>query len=92
MTAQCVVEPKLVCPMHSEAKQTEMLVFGAEKGLLQELRKENGQLMLKRPELLDCFQAKVFIFIYLFLKIYLFIYLFIYFGCVGFSLLHAGFL
>ena len=26
---------KLMCPKHSDAKQTEMLEFGAEKGLLQ---------------------------------------------------------
>ena len=29
-------------PMHSEAKQTEMLEFGAEKGLLQEPSKDHG--------------------------------------------------
>ena len=31
-----VVEPKFVCLMHSGTTQTEMLEFGAEKGLLQE--------------------------------------------------------
>ena len=30
-----VTEHKLVYPMHSETKQTEILVFGAEKNLLQ---------------------------------------------------------
>ena len=40
-------------PMHSEAKQTKMLKFGAERGLLQEPSKENRQFMLKMGELLS---------------------------------------
>ena len=36
-----VVEPKFVCPMHSEARQTGMLEFGAERCLLQGPSKEN---------------------------------------------------
>ena len=31
-----------MCPMHSEAKETETSEFGAEKGLLQGPSKENG--------------------------------------------------
>ena len=42
--------------MHSEAKQTEMLEFGAEKGLLQGPSKENW---LKKPKVLDGFQERV---------------------------------
>ena len=38
-----------MCPMHSEAKQTQMK-FGAEKGLLQGPTKENRQLMLKKAQ------------------------------------------
>ena len=39
-------------PMHSKAKQTKMLKFGAEKGLLQRLSK-NRQFILKMAELLS---------------------------------------
>ena len=56
-----VLEPKFVCPMHSEAKQRETSVFGAEKGLLQGPTKENGQLMLKNAKLSDGFWGRVFI-------------------------------
>ena len=31
----CVTEHKFMCPTHSEAKQTKMSAFGAEKGSLQ---------------------------------------------------------
>ena len=47
--------------MHSEAKQTKMLEFETEKGLLQGLCKVNGQLVLKRPKFPDGFQGRVFI-------------------------------
>lgn len=46
--------------MHSEAKQTEMLESEAAKGLFQGASKENRWLVLKRPELLDGFQRRVF--------------------------------
>ena len=46
--------------MHSEPKQTKMPEFGAEKDVLQGPSKENGWLMLKRPELPDGFQGRVF--------------------------------
>ena len=56
-----VVEPNFVCPMHSEAKQTEMSEFGAEKGLLQGPSKEHEQLMLKKkPKLSDGFEGRIF--------------------------------
>ena len=43
--------------MHSEAKQTLTLEFGAEKGLLQAPRKENE--WLKTPKLPDGFWGEV---------------------------------
>ena len=55
-----VVKPKFMCRRHSEAKQTKTLEFGAQKGLLQGLSKEKGQLMLKRPKLPDSFGGRVF--------------------------------
>ena len=36
-----------MCPIHTEAKQTEALEFGAEIGLFQVPSKENGQLCPK---------------------------------------------
>ena len=44
-----VIEPKFVCLMHSEAKQTETSEFGAEKGLLQGHAKKTGALCSKYP-------------------------------------------
>ena len=41
-TLGIVTELKSVCPMHSEAKQTEMSEFGAEKGLLQGQARRTG--------------------------------------------------
>ena len=35
-----VIKYKFLCLMHSEAKQTEMLEFGAEKGLLRAAQEE----------------------------------------------------
>ena len=35
MNGHLVTDSKFVCLTHSEAKQTETLAFGAEKGLLQ---------------------------------------------------------
>ena len=55
-----VIEPKFMCPAHSEAKQTKVLEFGAEKGLLWGPSKEDRQLKLKRPKLPDGFQGRVF--------------------------------
>ena len=60
LTSKGVVKLKFVCPTHSEAKQTEMSEFGAEKGLLQGPCKENRWLMLKRPELPNGFQGRSF--------------------------------
>ena len=37
-----VIERKFVCPTHSEAKQTQMLELGAEKGLLQGHARRTG--------------------------------------------------
>ena len=48
-----LVEPKFVCLVHSEVKQTEMLKFGVEK--------LKDWLMLKRPELPSSFQGPVVI-------------------------------
>lgn len=48
-----VIEPKFVCLMLSEVKQTEILKFGVEKW--------KEWLMLKRPELPNSFQGTVFI-------------------------------
>ena len=45
-----VIEPKFVCSVQSKAKQNEASEFRAEEGLLQGLSKENGQVMLKRPD------------------------------------------
>ena len=56
-----VVEPKFVCLTCSEAKQTKMSEFEAEKGLLQGPCKKNRQLMLKKPKLLDGFRGRVLI-------------------------------
>ena len=50
-----VAEPEFVCLMYSEAKQTETLEFGAEKGFLQGPGKENGWLVPKRVELPSSF-------------------------------------
>ena len=55
-----VVESKFVCPTHSEAKQTEMSGFGAEKVLLQGQCKENRWLTLKRTKLPSRFQGSIF--------------------------------
>lgn len=48
ISVKTVVEPKFVCPLHSEAKQTETSESGAEK-LIAGSSKENEQLVLKRP-------------------------------------------
>ena len=56
-----VAKCKVTCPMHSEAKQTETLEFGAEKGLLQGPSKENEWLVLKNNKLPDGFERRVFI-------------------------------
>ena len=41
-----------MCPMHSETKNTEMLEFGAEQGLLEgHASKEHRELMLKNLKL-----------------------------------------
>ena len=37
-----VVEPKFMCPTHSEAKQIKTLEFGAERGLLQGRARRTG--------------------------------------------------
>ena len=46
-----------MCPKHGEDKQT--LEFGAEEGLLHGPSKENGWLLLKRPEVPNGFQGRV---------------------------------
>ena len=51
-----------MCPTYSEAKQTEMSAFGAEKGLSQGPCTENGWFMLGRPELPSGFQGRVVLF------------------------------
>lgn len=55
-----VVKPKFVWRTHSEAKQTDTLESCAEKGLLRGPSEDYGRLMLKRPELSNGFQARVF--------------------------------
>ena len=55
-----VVEHKFLCLTHSEAKQTEVSGFGAEKSLSQGPSKENKQLVLKSPELPEGCQRRVF--------------------------------
>ena len=54
-----VMEPKFLCPRHTEAKQTRTWEFGAQIDLLQGLSK-NRWLVLERPELPNCFQARAF--------------------------------
>ena len=49
-----------MCPMHSEAKQTETSEFGAEKGLLQGHARRTGGLYPKNPELPKEFQQSIF--------------------------------
>ena len=49
-----------MCPMHSEAKQTEILEFGAEKGLLQGHVKRQMSHALKSPELPEGFWQRIF--------------------------------
>ena len=46
--------------MQSKIRQNEAPEFRAEEGLLQGLSKENGQVVLKRPELPNDFQGTVF--------------------------------
>ena len=45
----CITKHKFVYHMHSEAKQTEMLQFGAEKGLLQGQARRTGSSCSKPP-------------------------------------------
>ena len=47
--------------MQSEAKQTESLEFGAEKGLVQDKQGERMACAKKTPELPEGFQGEVFI-------------------------------
>ena len=48
-----------MCPMHSEAKQSKTLEFGAEKGVLQcHARRTGGS--CSRPELPDGIQGRVY--------------------------------
>ena len=54
-----VVEPKLMCLMYSEAKQTKTLEFRAEKGLIQGPSKNRG-LGLKKTKIPSGFQGRVF--------------------------------
>ena len=49
-----------MCPMHSDAKQTNTLMSGAEKGLLWGPSKDNEQLMLKKPKRPAGFQGRTF--------------------------------
>ena len=49
-----------MCPMHSEATQTEMVVFGAEKGLLQGHERSWAAHNLKKPELPEGFWQSIF--------------------------------
>ena len=46
-----VVEPKFLCPKHSEAKQTETFgVWSRERFIAGPINEENQWLKLKRPE------------------------------------------
>ena len=56
MPSVIVPECKLVCPTHSEAKQTETLEFGAEKVLLQGHARRQVAQAPQNPELLEGFQ------------------------------------
>ena len=53
-----VVEPKFMCLMHSETKQTETSEFGAEKGLLQDQARRMGGSCSKNPNSLMVFGEK----------------------------------
>jgi len=44
-----VAELMFMCPRHSEAKQTKMSEFGAEKGLLQGQARRRGLVLKKTP-------------------------------------------
>lgn len=48
-----VVEPKFVCPINNEAKQTEMLGVWSRERFIGKLHKENGWLVLKNAQLPD---------------------------------------
>lgn len=48
------------CAQHSEAKQTETLELGTEKGIMRSLGRENRRLLLKRPELPQWVSGKYF--------------------------------
>lgn len=52
-----VIEPKFMCPMHSEAKQMKMLVFEAEEDLLQGRARKTGSLCLEDLNLLMVWEA-----------------------------------
>ena len=49
-----------MCLTHSEAKQTETLEFGAEKGLLQGQARRWVAHVLKSPELSEGFRQSIF--------------------------------
>ena len=51
---------KLVCLIHSEAKQTKMLEFGAEKDLMQGWARRTGSLCSEYLELPEGFQQSIF--------------------------------
>ena len=52
-----VVEPKFVCPINNEAKQTEMLgVWSRETFTVGSSKEKMGWLILKRPKLMESFR------------------------------------
>ena len=59
ISVKTVVKPKFVCPLHSEAKQTETSESGAEKLLLQGQTRRMGNLCLKDPNFLGLFIGKI---------------------------------
>ena len=61
LTKDCAVEPKFICPTHSEAKQTKMSEFGAEEDLLQGKTRRTGCSCSEGPDELSCgFHGRVF--------------------------------
>ena len=56
-----VVDHKFMSQIQSEARQTKMLQFGAERGLLQGQGRRRLACAKKKPELPDGFQRRVFV-------------------------------
>lgn len=58
-----LTKSKFMCPMHSEAKQNEILAFGAQTDLLQGQARRMGDLCPPKPKLPKGLQQSAFIFL-----------------------------